>query len=446
MLGALGAAAGVVIGAALAVAAAPAVGAPRRRRDDGAGRSGRGRSPARRSSACSPASPPRSCPPIGAGRMRPVDALAERFRATAARGAAPPGWAALLAAGAACGLVGDRLLADDFADYTRRSRVAETGGYVEPPGAGAPRGADRRRRDAAGRRARAAHAGAHRPARAAGPRLPVAARLAVRDAARHRHRTGPATSAIAVAVAGSVVLAFLVAGSVPGRRAAQRAGAAGARDRGRPGRRRPAAARAGAAEAAAELPGARVLVLREPLRALTKGEAPAGHPARAAARAVPVPRSGRLRQRLPVTGPWPWPATTSSTGGVAEARSTRDARRALAAGKVVMFDATPSAATAPSRSRPRGTAAPCACPRMWPNAARLHVPAVRPRAARGRARAGLGHRDGPLLVTYDAGATRDDVDAAFDAVDRSARRVRRRAAPARRRGPDARHRRHRRRS
>ncbi|HEX5619917.1 MAG TPA: FtsX-like permease family protein, partial [Solirubrobacteraceae bacterium] len=44
-----------------------------------------------------------------------------------------------------------------------------------------------------------------------GRRLPVAARLAVRDTARHKHRTGPATTAIAVAVAGSVVLAFVIA-------------------------------------------------------------------------------------------------------------------------------------------------------------------------------------------------------------------------------------------
>jgi putative ABC transport system permease protein len=42
--------------------------------------------------------------------------------------------------------------------------------------------------------------------------LPLSGRLAVRDAARHRHRTGPATSAIAVAVAGSVVFAFVLAG------------------------------------------------------------------------------------------------------------------------------------------------------------------------------------------------------------------------------------------
>ena len=45
-------------------------------------------------------------------------------------------------------------------------------------------------------------------------RMPLSLRLAMRDAARHRHRTGPATSAIAVAVAGSVVLAFLSVGNL----------------------------------------------------------------------------------------------------------------------------------------------------------------------------------------------------------------------------------------
>ena len=50
-------------------------------------------------------------------------------------------------------------------------------------------------------------------ARLAG-RLPLSSRLAVRDAARHRHRTGPATSAIGIAVAGSVVLAFLLVGNL----------------------------------------------------------------------------------------------------------------------------------------------------------------------------------------------------------------------------------------
>ncbi|MFI6830826.1 FtsX-like permease family protein [Kribbella sp. NPDC050241] len=38
--------------------------------------------------------------------------------------------------------------------------------------------------------------------------LPLSARLAVRDAARHRHRTGPATAAIMMAVAGTAAVAF----------------------------------------------------------------------------------------------------------------------------------------------------------------------------------------------------------------------------------------------
>jgi putative ABC transport system permease protein len=43
-------------------------------------------------------------------------------------------------------------------------------------------------------------------------RLPLSARLAVRDAARHRHRTAPAVAAVMVAVTGSVALAQVVAG------------------------------------------------------------------------------------------------------------------------------------------------------------------------------------------------------------------------------------------
>ena len=46
-----------------------------------------------------------------------------------------------------------------------------------------------------------------------GARLPLAGRLAVRDADRHRHRTGPATSAIMLAIAGSVIAAFAIAGT-----------------------------------------------------------------------------------------------------------------------------------------------------------------------------------------------------------------------------------------
>jgi putative ABC transport system permease protein len=42
-------------------------------------------------------------------------------------------------------------------------------------------------------------------------RLPLTGRLALRDAARHRHRTGPAVGAVMVAVAGSVAVAFAIA-------------------------------------------------------------------------------------------------------------------------------------------------------------------------------------------------------------------------------------------
>jgi putative ABC transport system permease protein len=46
-----------------------------------------------------------------------------------------------------------------------------------------------------------------------GTRLPLSGRIAVRDADRHRHRTGPAASAIMLAIAGSVVAAFAIAGT-----------------------------------------------------------------------------------------------------------------------------------------------------------------------------------------------------------------------------------------
>ena len=44
--------------------------------------------------------------------------------------------------------------------------------------------------------------------------LPLSARLAVRDAARHRHRTGPATAAIMMAVAGTAAVAFAASNAI----------------------------------------------------------------------------------------------------------------------------------------------------------------------------------------------------------------------------------------
>ncbi len=154
-------------------------------------------------------------PAVGAGRMRPVDALAGRFRATTrARRRGALAGAALLVAGAVCGLLGDRLLADDFASYVRElAQVQRTGGFARLPSPNGPLalivggatlaivGLVLLAPSLIGLIARG------------GARLPLSARLAVRDAERHRHRTGPATSAIVVAVSGSVVLAFLLAGA-----------------------------------------------------------------------------------------------------------------------------------------------------------------------------------------------------------------------------------------
>ena len=154
-------------------------------------------------------------PALGAGRMRPVNALAGRFRtAGRERRRGTQAGIALLIPGAACGLLGEHQLADDFAAYVHQlADVQRTGGYVAAPSPTLPvtlivGGAT------------LALVGLVLLAPAligwiarAGGHLPLSARLAVRDAERHRHRTGPATSAIVVAVTGSVVLAFLLAGA-----------------------------------------------------------------------------------------------------------------------------------------------------------------------------------------------------------------------------------------
>ncbi|MGW6282142.1 FtsX-like permease family protein [Kribbella sp. NPDC055071] len=49
---------------------------------------------------------------------------------------------------------------------------------------------------------------------ALGRRLPLSARMAVRDAGRHRHRTGPAAAAIMMAVAATAAAAFVVSNAV----------------------------------------------------------------------------------------------------------------------------------------------------------------------------------------------------------------------------------------
>src|SRR4051812_10859036 len=154
-------------------------------------------------------------PAIGAARMRPVDALSGRFRVSnLTRTATPLAGLVVLGAGIASGLVANAVMHNGFKHYEAQLKLAkQTGAFVDQP---TPIPA-----------AALALLGAMllvaaiillAPTAIAllsrlSARLPVATRLAVRDASRHRHRTAPTTSAIAVAVAGSVLLAFVVAAS-----------------------------------------------------------------------------------------------------------------------------------------------------------------------------------------------------------------------------------------
>ena len=133
-------------------------------------------------------------PAVGAGRMRPVDALAERFRTSrAARRRTAIVGIVLIAAGALLALAGDRLLADDFAAYARqletcgRARRLRLRADARWTG-----GRDHGRRAAARRRRRRARSGGHRGTGL--PRRADAALAPARDARRRPppapHRTG----------------------------------------------------------------------------------------------------------------------------------------------------------------------------------------------------------------------------------------------------------------
>lgn len=153
-------------------------------------------------------------PAIGAARMAPVDALSGRFRVSrASRRRTPTVGLVLVVVGVALGLIGDRMMASAFAEYVRAlNRTDVTGGYVSPPAPTLPV-----MTILLGAVSAVVGVVVLSPALITwlgrhGRRLPLSGRLATRDAARHRHRTGPATSAISVAVAGSVVFAFVLAG------------------------------------------------------------------------------------------------------------------------------------------------------------------------------------------------------------------------------------------
>ena len=359
-------------------------------------------------------------PAIGAGRLRPADALAARFRVSrATRRRLPVAGIALVAAGAACGLLGDRLLAGDFAAYERAlSRVQKTGEFVDAPSALGPVALV-----LAGATLLVGGIIVLAPALVgwfsrAGANLPVAARLAVRDAARHRHRTGPATSAIAVAVAGSVVLAFVLAANfraeqlrhvrmLPAHTLAVEPG--------------PGAALA-ATRAAAQLPDARVHALRVPVQPEGQGfKAPPDLPASEVrglwagsrglmctdGRCVGGQGGGSALALADAAGL----AVAASAGGLDEA-----ARRALDAGRVVIFSSTAEAGDhdVQLHSGPQEFTVPGHVAR--PDSVFGSLPAGLIPEAVAREH-GWELAPGRQIVDYGAGATPDQVDAALNAAD-----------------------------
>lgn len=154
-------------------------------------------------------------PAVGAARRQPLDALSGRFRVSRDRSRRTAIVGGLgVATGVALGLAGSAMMARDFRDYADALATAHlTGISLQTPSPTAPIALV-----LAGAVAAIAGLVLVMPSIIGvlgriGARLPLPGRLAVRDADRHRHRTGPATSAIMLAVAGSVVAAFAMTGS-----------------------------------------------------------------------------------------------------------------------------------------------------------------------------------------------------------------------------------------
>ncbi|WP_026874180.1 ABC transporter permease [Jiangella gansuensis] len=153
-------------------------------------------------------------PARGAARMRPVDALARRFRTSRIAARLPVVGLVLILVGGSGALLASRMLAGGLREYGEAlQRLAGTGVSVEAPNSAAYVIAQ-----LAGAvlvitgllislpglisvLARGAH------------RLGISPRMALRDAARHRHRTAPAVAAIVIVVAGSTGMAFGLGGT-----------------------------------------------------------------------------------------------------------------------------------------------------------------------------------------------------------------------------------------
>ncbi|HEY0690641.1 MAG TPA: ABC transporter permease [Kribbella sp.] len=151
-------------------------------------------------------------PAVAAGRQTPMAALAGRFAVASSHSRLRLPALIMVAAGAGAVLLGSSLIAAAYAEAQRQAAADPTlyhGGITpEGPIALVLLGIT------------SVIAGLvwllpNLIARAAsvGRFLPLSGRLALRDAARHRHRTGPATAAIMMAVAGTAAMAFALANS-----------------------------------------------------------------------------------------------------------------------------------------------------------------------------------------------------------------------------------------
>ncbi|MGW7682389.1 FtsX-like permease family protein [Kribbella sp. NPDC054772] len=149
-------------------------------------------------------------PAISAGRQAPLAALAGRFTVTAKAARIRIATVVLLIAGLFCVFLGSTLIGVALKDARQSSQLGEQAS-VTPTGAIAL--------VLLGITATIAALVWMLPslvAKTAGLArvLPLSGRMAMRDAARHRHRTGPATAAIMMAVAGTAAVSFAAANSI----------------------------------------------------------------------------------------------------------------------------------------------------------------------------------------------------------------------------------------
>ncbi|WP_328525069.1 FtsX-like permease family protein [Kribbella sp. NBC_00359] len=152
-------------------------------------------------------------PAISAGRQAPMAALAGRFATTAMQTRIRVAAVILVAAGVVCVFIGSGLIAAALKAAQRSAAQFQPTGHatVTPTGpialvllgiTATIAGLVWMLPSLVGKFAGLARM------------LPLSARMAVRDAARHRHRTGPATAAIMMAVAGTAAVAFAASNAI----------------------------------------------------------------------------------------------------------------------------------------------------------------------------------------------------------------------------------------